>query len=93
MNRNGSAAVPNFGRGFSIDWSSRIATLTAPGISISRRATSDLLTARIRLKRTLTHMEAHWKNLQREVKSRGDKVVELSRNSLAHRRESTSILG
>ena len=47
-----------------IDWSSRIAALTTPGISISRRKTSELLNARIRLKRTLTCMETHWKTLQ-----------------------------
>ena len=65
-----------------IDWSSRIATLTAPGISISRCATSDLLTARIHLKRTLTRMEAHWKNLQEKTQSRGDKVVFLELQNL-----------
>ena len=49
-----------------IEWSSQIATLTAPGISISRRKTStmQLLNARINLKRTLTRMEAHWKTLR-----------------------------
>ena len=47
-----------------IEWSSRIATLTAPRISISRRKTTtlDLLNARIHLKRTLTRMEAHWRS-------------------------------
>jgi hypothetical protein len=65
-----------------IDWSSRIVTLTAPGINISRRAASDLLTAKIRLKRTLTRMEAHWKTLQEEIQLRGDKVVFLELQNL-----------
>ena len=52
-----------------IEWSSRITTFTAPGISIPRRKMSptDLLNARINLKRTLTRMETHWKTLQEEV--------------------------
>jgi hypothetical protein len=67
-----------------IEWSSRIATFTAPGISISRRkmSTTDLLNARINLKRTLTRMEAHWKTLQEEVQSRGDKVTFLELQDL-----------
>ena len=67
-----------------IEWSSRIATLTAPGISISRRkmTTMDLLNARIHLKRTLTRMEAHWRTLQEEVQSRVDKVIFLELQNL-----------
>ena len=82
-----------------IEWSSRIATLTAPGISISRckMSTMHLLNAKINLKRTLTRMEAHWKTLQEEVQSRGDEVVFLElqehrRNGSAHHRRPTSIL-
>jgi hypothetical protein len=60
-----------------IEWSSRITTFTAPGISIPRRkmSTTNLLNARINLKRTLTRMETYWKTLQEEVRSRGDKVT------------------
>ena len=38
-------------------------------------STTGLLNARINLKRTLTRMETHWKTLQEEVRSRGDKVT------------------
>ena len=50
-----------------IEWSSRIATFTAPGINISRRkmSTTDLLNARINLKRTLTRMETQWNSTRR----------------------------
>ena len=65
-----------------IDWSSRIATLTGPGISISRRETSDLLNAKIRLKRTLMRMEAHWKTLLQENQSRDDKEIFLELQNL-----------
>lgn len=60
-----------------IEWSSRIATLTAPRISIPGRKlpTMQLLNARINLKRTLTRMEAHWKALQEEVRSRDDEII------------------
>ena len=60
-----------------IEWSSRIATLTAPRISIPGRKlpTMQLLKARTNLKRTLTRMEAHWKDLQEEVRSRGDEII------------------
>ena len=67
-----------------IEWSSQIATITAPGISIPRRKmpTMRLLNARINLKRTLTRMEAHWKKLQEEVKSRDDEIVFLELQEL-----------
>ena len=60
-----------------IEWSSRIATLTAPRISIPGRKlpTMQLLNPRINLKRTLTRMEAHWKALQEEVRSRDDEII------------------
>ena len=65
-----------------IELSSRIVTLTDPEISIPRHETPDLLRTRIRLKRTLTRMEAHWKNLIQKVQSRDDKVVFLELQNL-----------
>ena len=60
-----------------IEWSSKIATLTDPRISIPGRKlrTMQLLKARTNLKRTLTRMETHWKELQEEVRSRGDEII------------------
>merc|ERR1739836_180149 len=60
-----------------IEWSSRIATLIAPRISIPGRRlpTMQLLNARINLKRTLTRMETHWKTLQEEVQVRNDEII------------------
>ena len=58
-----------------IELSSRIINLTGPEISIPRREDQDLLRSRIRLKQTLTRIEAHWKNLLQEIQSRDDKVI------------------
>ena len=58
-----------------IELSSRIVNLTGPEISIPQREDQDLLRSRIRLKRTLTRIEAHWKNLLQEIQSRDNKVI------------------
>ena len=58
-----------------IELFSKIVNLTSLGISIPSRDAQDLLRSRIRLRRILTRMENHWKNLLQEVQSREDKVI------------------
>ena len=65
-----------------IELSSKIVNLTGLGISIPRHDVQDLLRSRIRLRRILTRMENHWKNLLQEVQSRNDKVVFLELQNL-----------
>ena len=65
-----------------IELSSKIVNLTSLGISIPRQDAQDLLRSRIRLRRILTRMENHWKNLLQEVQSRDDKVIFLELQNL-----------
>ena len=65
-----------------IELSSRIVNLTGLEISIPRHETPDLLCTRVRLKQTLTGMEAHWKNLLQEAQSQDDKVIFLELQNL-----------
>ena len=65
-----------------IELPSKIINLTSLGISIPRRDVQDLLCSKIRLRRILTRMENHWKNLLQEVQSRNDKVIFLELQNL-----------
>ena len=58
-----------------IELSSKIVKLTSLEISIPRRDAQDLLRSRIRLRRNLTRMEDHWRNLLQEFQSRDNKVI------------------